>query len=1109
MLSKERHQTATGPNHIKTDGGNDVITSGNGDNIIHAGAGANRIRVGDGENEIEVGDADDRIAVGDGGNQVVAGDGDNLVVAGNGQNIITTGNGADKIYVGTGGNDIRAGMGNDYILAAGGNNEIYGEDGDDIIRTGSGDDKIWGGQGNDKLFGGDGYDVAYYAGSFADYTLARSSSNVSVSGTGVAGTDQLYGFEAVYFEGDDVLITLSADAPPILYADHIQAEDSAPLALSMTVLLENDFGLEDLQSTFTVSAFSSAGVRVAFDGENITYNADDVLRYLGEGEIFQDSFTYAIIDPVAGAIEAAVNVTITGENDAPVAMDDRLFRAVPNPATYEGNEVVTVNTNLAGFQLDPSMASFSDGKSVFVWEDGSVIKARVLNADGTEFSADFQINEQIGGAPRDPAVTVLANGNFVVSWNNTSTSSPEIYPLSARVFAPDGSALTPDFSVNNGDTHHQIRPQITALENSGFVISWTELNSQTKDWNIKAAIFDDNGAKTTSEFVLNKETSSAQQYENISVLPGGGFIATWFSYDGADPSGSGIKARTFDSSGKVIIDEFLINETTNGYQGFPTVSAREDGSFAVVWYTQEDGYDYKGRIFKADGAEASPEFQINGIDLRVGIQSSADWLPSGHLIVTWLENPPDDSRNVQGQIKARIFNDDGTVAVEEFIVSDQPAQNHPEISVLSDGRFVIAWSSGYDAETGHDIKSRTYEFGDMIEEQPFTSEDNPITIRVADLMTNDSDIDADTLAFSLDSATSKFGALLTYDPVTGDLMYDPSVSGVLQAMNEGDVLEDQFTYTVSDGNDGSDQATVTLLIGGKDGVDVVIDENPVANDDYLASGGMTHSPELVARSEFTVNESNARWHSSPFMAQTADGGSIAVWHATGGDDSEVGIRARILDASGNEVVSEFKVDVDSEYVGNPVVALLEDSKFVVAWSSGTLTVSTDLYGMPTGAISHAVILRVFNADGTAATEEFKAAEMVDGSQTDPQIVALDDGNYAVSWTETPSSGLSSSVKGVVLDAEGARITDAFPLSGTTQATYRHDQKIAARPDGGFIATWRVSEDEGDMGFGGIKARILDNDGKEVVSEFLVNTTAAGYQNAPDISVDSDGNFVIL
>lgn len=1108
----------SGDNIILTGGGNDVITGGNGDNTIHAGSGNNRVRTGEGDNVIETGNADDRIAVGNGDNMITAGDGDNLVVAGRGQNVIQTGSGADRIYVGDGVNEVYAGMGNDYILAAGGNNEVHGGGGDDVVRTGAGDDKVWGGQGNDKLFGGDGYDVAFFAGSFADYILDRTVSKVSITGAGDAGTDYLNGFEAVYFEGDDVMIDISADAPPVLFADHVQSADSDPLVFSLTTLLENDFSFGDLPSTFIVSALSSRGVRVTFDGENITYNADDALRHLGDGEVFQDGFTYAVADPVAGSIEATVNVTITGKNDAPEAVDDRLIRAIPSPASYQGNEIATVNTKPAGFQLDHSIASFSDGKSVFVWADGSAIKARVLSADGTEFATEFQVNEQIGGAQRYPVVTVLANGNFVVSWDNVNAFDPEKYPLSARVFEPDGSAVTPEFSVDKANTNNEIFPKITALENSGFVISWTELNSQTKDWNIKAAIFDDNGAKTTSDFILNKETWSSQQYESITALPGGGFIATWHSNDGADPSNSGIKARTFDANGQVVIDEFLVNETTTGSQWFPTVSAREDGSFAVVWYTQEDGYDYKGRIFNADGSAASSDFGINGTDLRVGTEASLTWLPSGHLLVAWLQHQPDDFRNANGEIWARIFNVDGTPVVDEFTVSETPARSHPSLSVLADGRFVIAWESGENSGTGYDIKSRTYDFGDVVEEQPFTTEDNPITISVADLLANDSDIDGDTLAFSLDTVTSKFGAQLTYDPVTGDLMYDPTVSAALQAMNEGDVLEDQFTYTVSDGNGSSDQATVTLLIRGKDGFEVVIDEDLAANDDYLASGGMTHSPELVARNEFKVNESDARWHEEPSVVTTDEGGSIIVWASKyiGEDEAGDGIRARILDANGTEVVSEFKVDLEAlSRGGSPAVTLLSDGMFVVAWRQ--------LEFEPGVGYFMNVKLRLFNADGSLASEEFAASQVRPQSDEvrfskDAELITLANGNFVVSWTSELKliddalavhqyATYAYETRATIFTAQGERVVDDFHLGDKT--TWNLSHKISPLPDGGFVVTWIGPGSPDPTGPNSIRAQIYDDQGEETFPDFLVNETTEGFLNAPDVSANSDGSFVVV
>jgi VCBS repeat-containing protein len=112
---------------------------------------------------------------------------------------------------------------------------------------------------------------------------------------------------------------------------------------------------------------------------------------------------------------------------------------------------------------------------------------------------------------------------------------------------------------------------------------------------------------------------------------------------------------------------------------------------------------------------------------------------------------------------------------------------------------------------------------------PTTDEDTPITISAASLLANDTDADtSDVLTVSAVSDTSTLGASVFIDG-DGNVRYDPT--GALQHLAAGVLATDTFSYTVDDGNGGSDSATVTLTVAG-------VNDAPVAGDDaYQLVGG--------------------------------------------------------------------------------------------------------------------------------------------------------------------------------------------------------------------------------------------------------------------------------
>ena len=54
----------------------------------------------------------------------------------------------------------------------------------------------------------------------------------------------------------------------------------------------------------------------------------------------------------------------------------------------------------------------------------------------------------------------------------TGDTSP--YAVKAQVFAAGVMPAGPEILVNSATANHQINPQITALSNGGFVVTWTD-----------------------------------------------------------------------------------------------------------------------------------------------------------------------------------------------------------------------------------------------------------------------------------------------------------------------------------------------------------------------------------------------------------------------------------------------------------------------------------------------------------------------------------------------------------------------------------------------------------------------------------------------------------
>jgi len=110
-----------------------------------------------------------------------------------------------------------------------------------------------------------------------------------------------------------ITVTGVNDAPTAR-ADAVTLDEDAGVAV--LDLLAND---SDIDGTLSIASVNGAAVgAVALGGGSVSYDPGGAFESLAAGETAVESFTYTLSDGAASAV-AAVTVTITGVNDAPIA----------------------------------------------------------------------------------------------------------------------------------------------------------------------------------------------------------------------------------------------------------------------------------------------------------------------------------------------------------------------------------------------------------------------------------------------------------------------------------------------------------------------------------------------------------------------------------------------------------------------------------------------------------------------------------------------------------------------------------------------------------------------------------------------------------------------
>jgi hypothetical protein len=382
----------------------------------------------------------------------------------------------------------------------------------------------------------------------------------------------------------------------------------------------------------------------------------------------------------------------------------------------------TVNTQLTGDQISPSIAGFVGGGFVAVWQttdttqdgNGRAIKLQRYDAAGAKLGVETLVNTATVGDQRFPTVTTLTGGGFVVSWESSDTAQDGSgYAIKAQVYASTGLAVGGEFRVNTQATLDQTKPAITSLESGGFVVTWQTSDTAQDGIGsaIKGQLYNATGGAIGGEFLVNQASFGAETSAHVAGLSGGGFVSTWTVGSGTSAD---IYGQIFNASGTKIGSQFLVNTVTAFNQDTATASQISGGRFVVTWASAESlttgTVQIKAQIFSSSGTKLGSEFLVNTTRLDpnsgVAISSTApqvDDLPDGGFVITWAHN---GGSYLNTSTRAQMYNASGVADGGELILNTVSDRNEGSGDVAVDGNGTIfsVWASSSSAATDSNIR---------------------------------------------------------------------------------------------------------------------------------------------------------------------------------------------------------------------------------------------------------------------------------------------------------------------------------------------------------------------------------------------------------------------
>jgi hypothetical protein len=765
-----------------------------------------------------------------------------------------------------------------------------------------------------------------------------------------------------------------------------------------------------------------------------------------------------------------------------------------------------VNNFTFGNQMEPAVSLDADGDFVVAWynefsnlddEDDSVL-ARQYNRSGTAQSMEFLVNSYTSNWQASPAVTLDSDGDFVVVWHSLGSNSgnpidSSSSSIQAQRYLAGVPSMDGQFQINNYTTDTQDYPAVAMDSDGDFVVVWMSEGSAGNDSlsvSIQGQRFNAAGTAQGTQFQVNSYTTNGQLTPAVAMSSDGHFVVVWQSYGsvGNDNSSASIQGQRYNSDGAPQGSQFQVNTLTNGLQAYPDVALDSSGNFAVVWSSS----GIQGQRYNAAGTPQGGQFQINSYTTTSQLRSPAVALDSnGDFVVVWEGAGSPGNDNSGRSIQGRHFNSAGTAQGDQFQVNSYTtnSQLDPAVAIDSDGDFVVVWESegsASDDNSSFSIQGQRYN-------QLGTAQGSQFQINV--YTTNRQHAPE----VAMDS-NGEFAVIWSSNGSGGN---DSSVESVQGRTFDQHGLPSAAEFQVNSLTNGNQGQVAVAMDHDGDFVATWTGFGSLATDtnSYSVQGKRFNRPDS---GQFQVNTATTLDQTYPAVAMDSDGDFVVVWNSYdtpyGPQAAAITIQGQRYNSAGVPQGSQFLVGT-SPYA--PAVAMDSDGDFVVIWTerSGDPTDYTNVYGQR------------YNSAGTAQGSTFQVNTYTTDSQDNPAVAMDNDGDFVVVWQSDRSNygdTDANSIQGQRYNSSGAAQGGQFQVNSYTTG-HQSLPVVAMDSNGRFVVVWTTYLESvgNDISGLSLQGRRFDSNGLAQGSDFQVNTYTTRDQHQPAVALDADGDFVVV
>ena len=218
------------------------------------------------------------------------------------------------------------------------------------------------------------------------------------------------------------------------------------------------------------------------------------------------------------------------------------------------------------------------------------------------------------------------------------------FQLVGRLYDEEGTALGDEFTVSSG-AGNDWGPVLDVASDGSFVVAWQRGGVFDGLLDIIARRFDRDGTALGPEFMVNEIAAGRKYATSVATSDAGAFVVAW-SHERYEPGPIDIVASHF-GPGAVTGEHLTVSES--GWA--PLAAMNSAGAFTVIWQNRAYEYDTDVGLLQRFSSDGEPMGSAQVVNRFTSLGDfTTDMAPNGISVVVWDgRSPGDDDHHVFAQ----------------------------------------------------------------------------------------------------------------------------------------------------------------------------------------------------------------------------------------------------------------------------------------------------------------------------------------------------------------------------------------------------------------------------------------------------------------------------